>query len=210
MSRPRFFGRIRSAFTIVEMVIALAVAGVLGAIGLFAISGYVSSTNVSSSAQTMKDLADGVLQFKKFVGAYPSALSHLTRQVNGSDKTSCTGVAPTTLVLYTTTAGTGNVAKWPSGAPYFTRTISTTGLPLPIGTVNDALVRTSANTTAGFLQMQIPNVAFDDAVGVNLTIDGPGDTNTTTNLNTTGAVQWSASSTALVTLRYMIPVGPSC
>jgi prepilin-type N-terminal cleavage/methylation domain-containing protein len=191
-------------FTIVEMVIALVVAGVLGAIGIFAISGYTSDQKVATSAQTLRDLSDAVLAFKNTVGAYPSLLSHLTRPITGSDKTACPATS------YTTTATTGNVAKWASGAPYYPRTISTTGLPVAIGTVNDALVRNPTTAGVGFLQIQVPNVSLNDANGVNRIIDGPNDTNGATNLNTTGAVQWSASSTAGVTLNYLIPVGGSC
>lgn len=196
-----------SAFTLIEMVIAMAVAVILSSIGIYVVSGYLNRAKVLQTADMLDDLNGAVQTFKLKVGAYPFRLSHLTRPVATTDTTSCSGISPTTRVLYTATQANIN---WPTASPYFYRTVSVEGLPTPIGVLTDTLRRSTALGTAGRIDMTFTNVQYDDAVALNAVIDGIADANTATNLNTTGAIQWATSSTAGVRLTYGIPVGATC
>lgn len=192
-------------FTLFEIVIAVAVMAVVGSLVIPALTSYLDHSRVASSAQTLQALSQSLFNFRTAVTQSPKRLSHLSTAILSTDTTSCTGVAPTTTVLYG-----ANASRWTPNGPYYDRAISKTGFPLGIGTANDVLVRTSANTTAGFLNITIPSVSFNDAVELNNIVDGPADANQANRSNTTGAVEWGVPVAEQVTVTYSVPVGKSC
>ena len=178
---------------------------VVGSLVIPALTSYLDHSRVASSAQTLQALSQSLFNFRTAVTQSPKRLSHLSTAILSTDTTSCTGVAPTTTVLYG-----ANASRWTPNGPYYDRAISKTGFPLGIGTANDVLVRTSANTTAGFLNITIPSVSFNDAVELNNIVDGPADANQANRSNTTGAVEWGVPVAEQVTVTYSVPVGKSC
>lgn len=195
-------------FTLIEIVVALAVSVILSGVGIYVAVGYLDQQKIMTTADVLTDLNAAVLTYKTKVGAYPFRLSHLTRPIATTDTTSCSGISPSLArVLYTTLQANTN---WATGAPYFYQTISVQGFPLPIGTATDTLRRTVGNAVAGRLELTVPNVQYEDAVALNTLMDGSSDVNTSTNLNLTGAIRWSTSSTAGVRLTFGIPIGKTC
>lgn len=201
-------GSEKSGFSLTEVIIAVAVMAVLGAVVVPAITGYLDRSRVQKSAVVLNDLANALVNFRTTVTDSPKRLSHLSTVIASADTTDCTGTSPTTFVAY----GATNAPKWTTAGPYYPKAISKTGFPLPIGIANDIVVRTSANTTAGFLKITIPNVGLSDANELNKLVDGPNDANAANQTNATGAVQWSTvpSSNLLVTVTYSVPVANSC
>lgn len=194
------------AYTLFEIVIAVAIMAVIGSLLIPVAASYLGRQNVAATANSLKEIAQDLFDFRTAITQSPKRLSHLSTPITALDTTSCTGTAPTTTVLYAT-----NSSKWTGKGPFYDRVISRTGWVLPIGTANDVMVRTSNNTTAGFLNITIPSVSFEDAVELNTIMDGPSDANQVNRSNTTGGVQWGVPSAAeQVTLTYSIPVGNTC
>lgn len=200
------FRRFPIGFSIFEMVVALTIMIVLGAALVPTAASYVESERVKSTAKTLDSLNAAIRTFKTDVTRYPGRIKHLSEPVTGNDTTACNGIAPTTV----NTIGGASAAKWDE--PYFdTRVTAAVGLYLGIGVANDRLTRTSANTTAGFINITIPSVRFQDAKELNDVMDGQGDLNQGNRSNTTGAIQWGIPNAAeQVTVTFGTAVGKTC
>lgn len=198
--------RFSVGFTLMEIVVAVLLMALLGGMIIPVGAQYLDRKRSSDSLVLLVELGAALKTFRATVGNSPKRLSHLATTIVAGDTTSCTGTAPTTTLTY----GATNAPKWATAGPYTFRSISKTGFPLPIGTANDVVVRTSANTAGGFLNITVPNLEFDDALEVNALADGPADPNQGDRSNTTGSIQWSAPVNERVTLTYSVPVGKTC
>lgn len=200
---------VRAAFTMAEIIVALAIMAVLGGVIIPRIAGYVDSQRISSTADTLTDLANAIKTFKTKVGFYPGQLTQLADSVQSTapaDTTDCRpGVG--TLQLFTST----QVTNWRNApGPFYPKAISTTGLQLPIGLASNPVIRSSNNTTAGTLAITINFVNIDDARDLNTLIDGPTDVDVS-GANATGAVRYGAPpANKQVTVTYVVPVGQTC
>lgn len=197
LDRPR-------GFSILEIVVAVAIMAVLGAIVLPSMGSYLDSKRVSDSAATLDSLRLSIGRFRTATTDYPGRLSHLTRRITTSDRSDCNTTA-NTIVYY----AAGSVTGWTNFGPFWDRSIPTTGFVLPIGTVQDSMSRTSTSILPGTLVLTIPNVAIADARELNLLKDGPLDADQANGSNTTGTVQFTVPA-ATVTVTYLIPVANSC
>lgn len=195
----------RAAFTVVEVVIGLAIVAILSAIILGAASGYMRESKISDTASALKDLGTSIRNFKNTVGNYPARLSDLSTAILSTDKTSCSTANPTVV-----TFGATNAAKWPKAGPFYWRAIPRTGIQLPLGATSDGLVRTSTNTSAGYLQIKIFGVRLTDARELNRQLDGTPDADAPDGSNSTGSVQWSVPTGDVVDVTYNVPIGTTC
>lgn len=197
------FTRDRTGFSIIEIVVALAIMTILGAIVLPSAGSYLDKKRVSESAATLDSLRMAIVRFRTATADYPGRLSHLSRLIRSTapaDLTACNTATP-----YVAASVTG----WTNNGPFWNRSIPQTGFVLPIGTVRDSMTRTSISTVAGTMVMTIPNVSIEDARELNLVEDGPQDLDQGDGSNTTGTVQFTAPSTSS-TVSYHIPVAASC
>jgi hypothetical protein len=96
--------------------------------------------------------------------------------------------------------------------PYVNRVSSKNGgFNTGIGVMNDRMVRTAANGTAGNLVITIPSVRLEDADGLNDLIDGTAEASNADLSNSLGAVQWSVpTSNLLVDLTYRWAITAPC
>lgn len=196
----------RWAFTLLEVIATLAVISILaGAVVPSVVAAY-SRRDIERTAVILSTLSASVTAMKASgVARYPYRISHLGSPIASTDTTSCSGVAPTTLSLYA-----GQAANWginPAG-PFFHRTIPVTGFPTPLGVVEDIMVRTTNNTTAGLLPLVIRNVRIDDADELNAIVDG--DADNANGSNTLGKLIWAVPVNGLVDIKYNITAANSC
>lgn len=199
--------RTRKAFSLAEIIVTLTIAAVLGGVLIPRIAGYVDSQRVDTTVATLNAVAAAIGKFRSTVTDYPGRLSDLSTPIANTDPTACNGVSPTTLVAY----GATNGPKWTIFGPYYPKSNSRTGFPLPIGVANDQITRTQNNTTAGQLVITVPNVTIDDARDLNTKMDGPSDVDQGGGDNTTGSIQYGVPpASKLVTLTFRLPAGNSC
>jgi prepilin-type N-terminal cleavage/methylation domain-containing protein len=198
------FVKPQRGFSLPEIIVTLAIAAILGGVLIPRIAGYVDGQRIDTTAATLNALAVSIAKFRSTVTDYPGRLSDLSTPIASGASTACNGIAPTTNQTYSP-----NDTKWTIYGPYYPKSISKTGFPLPIGVANDQITRTSANTTAGQIVITIPNVTIDDARDLNTKMDG--DADQVGGNNTTGSIQYGAPpASKLVTVTFRMPAGNSC
>lgn len=196
----------RHGFSMLEMVVAMAILVVLGAVMVPSSIQYLRAKDIQNTALVLNELADSAKSFKAVITQYPGKLSHLSTPILTGDLSSCSGIAPSPSTA--DDYGATNFPKWIN--PFWRVVIPTQGFRLPIGTANDQMIRTSNNTTAGFLQIIIPNVPYDIALDMNVEMDGPNDP-ISSRSSTTGMIRYGVPSSAeLVQLTYSISVAKTC
>lgn len=203
------FANRRPAFSIIEIVVALAIMTILGAIVLPSVGSYLDQKHVNQSAATLDSLKVAIGRFRTATADYPGRLSHLSTLIKitplPADLTGCNTAANSPQTAYVSASVTG----WTNNGPFWDRSIPRTGFVLPIGTVRDSMHRTSISSVSGTLVMTIPNVTIDDARELNLIEDGPLDADQVDGSNTTGTVRFTLPSTSS-TVTYHVPVAASC
>lgn len=191
-----------------EAIMAIALMAILAAIVVPILVTVDNTQRVTSSFVVMNAIAFAEANFHTAVTQYPGRISHLGTQVLSTDTTDCSGIAPSNAAV---TYG-NNQSKWINGGPFYYRAVSKAGgLPIGIGVINDQMLRTSNNTTAGTLDMVVPAVRLEDAEELNALQDGAAEANNADQSNTLGVVQWAAPDAAnLVTVHFRVPVNNKC
>lgn len=198
----------RPGFTLVEIVVAVAIMALLTAVTLPTVAQYLSDQKIATTASTLTALKNGIATFRANVVVSPSRLTHLTRAITSTDTTSCTGRG---IALPFAPYGSVAALRWSIAGPYYPKALSTYGLQVPIGTISDTLSRTAAAGTASYLNITIRNVRFQDAVKLNDLMDGTADVNQADRSNTTGAVQWGVPDAhERVSVTYSVSIGRLC
>lgn len=194
--RPR--GR---AFTLVEVIVALAVILILAAVAVPQLGGYLDQKRVEETAALLQQLRDALYgpstSFRSNVGANASRLSHLSTPIVNGDGDSCGG---------NYTGGERN--NWPDGGPYINWVIDpAAGLRTPIGQADDLLIRVPLNGggSTGRLRIRFNNsVTLADAQALDLYVDGVVN-------GTSGVVQWSPQAgTDMAALFYDVLIDGTC
>jgi prepilin-type N-terminal cleavage/methylation domain-containing protein len=182
----------RSAFTLVEVIVALAVILILAAVAVPQLGGFLDQKRVEETATLLDEISDALYgpgSFQDNVGANASRLSFLSAPIVNGDDDSCG-----------TNYSNGERADWPDGGPYVNFVIDPIdGLATPIGQAQDQLTRVTGGGT--WLRITWPNtVTLADAQALDVHIDGA--------LNAaTGAVRWTPQAgTDMATLQYDVPV----
>jgi len=73
----------KSGFTLMELMIAIVILGILGAVGIPAYLGYVKQANISTTKQNLKLLSGAITLFKAQTGDYPQSLTDLIKRPSG-------------------------------------------------------------------------------------------------------------------------------
>jgi prepilin-type N-terminal cleavage/methylation domain-containing protein len=193
-----------AAFSLMEIIVALAILAILGATTLPTIKSGMDRAYVAETATRLQALRDGIYNpatganaFFQVVGSYPGRLSQLSTAIVAQDATnspnSCGGSYPN-----------GAVNKWIASGPFVKYTIEPgVGLGTPMGRIDDVLIREPANAAPGVLKMILPEAELDLVARLDLELnsgDGSG----------AGSVQWTPSATNVTTMSFEIPVGNKC
>lgn len=174
----------RRGFTLVEILVALAIGIVLAAAVLPSLIGGVDRSRVTETAESLRGISQAMTAMYEDVGQYPGRLSHLTAGITTDAISGCGG-------QYGAAAAT-----W--AGPYLNRTVPTAGLPLPSGVARDALTFVAGPPPV--LRIHVDNVTERDALELNRMLDGDADA-------AAGGVRWGAvDASGLTELIYARPV----
>ena len=195
---------IRSAFTLAEILVALAIIIIISAIAIPAVAGRIGVGEGQALAGELGALGEGIRRYQENVGSYPPRLDYLT----------VLPAAPTDLCSPVAALSARKIAGW--RGPYVTRNIPTpTVFPAPpvyyvvnLDTINITLVRTPTapnSAVRNFIEISVVNLDSAKASVVEASIDGA------TLDYTDGNVTWLRSTAAgaipvLGTLKYRVPV----
>ena len=176
-------------FTLLEVVIALAIVALVGAVVVASLAGRVRDSRSAAVAQTMATLSDGILQYRADVRRYPKNLTLLaTAPVGVTDL--CNQAVPTTFL-----------SAW--RGPYVKGVILATGIKIQEITVNDALelspVGPYTATTNGALVIVAQDVDSTIARELETRFDGNAD-------YTAGTIRFVHVASGQGTLRFATPV----
>ena len=173
-------GRSRRGFTIVEILVGLAIFAVLTAVLLTNLGGFQEKSRITEIVQTLRNVAMAIREYKRVVGVYPDDLMQLYTRPGATDDDLCGN-----------DIGAAAVNRW--SGPYVDRTIQE---PWALVIGNDTIVNDldrepspAANTIppiyeAGKLQIYVRNVPSDVALLIDAELDGDGSL-------TEGQIQWT-------------------
>jgi prepilin-type N-terminal cleavage/methylation domain-containing protein len=193
----------RAGFTLVEVIVALAVVLILAAVAVPQLAGYLDQKRIEETATQMAEIRDALYKpgttntaFYQTVGSNAGALHQLTTAITTSDLDSCQ-----------TTFSGAQRGNWPNGGPFLNYIVTTSGIATPIGQTDDVLIRVPANGggSTGTLRVRWNNtVSLEDAQALDLYVD-------LTAGSTSGVVQYAAQAgTDMATLYYDIVINGSC
>ncbi|MGI9139929.1 MAG: type II secretion system protein [Gemmatimonadaceae bacterium] len=214
MLTPRLPPRRRPAFTLVEMVFAVAIIAVIASSVVVSLSGYRDRRAVDDSYAFLVTLVDSVYAYERLITRLPARLNHLTTMIDGNRATNYQGTCPAAnpaLASCRTSCGasgtftgapagsynytTADSLAWRDNGPFFHRPLDALGTVIGIGTVSDVLVREPSNTGGtlaesdqrrGVLQIQILSVLAASAQRLDRLVDGVDD-------QAAGTIQWTGS-----------------
>lgn len=178
-------------FTLVEIIVAIAVMLILAATITPSVLGILDKDRVDKGAAVLKNLASGISEFKRDVTKNASRLSQLSVGINTQSENSCGN-----------RFSSGEVSNY--DGPYINREVSSGGIAMEFGIAQNLLIRepaTSASTgAAGVLKIVVTGVSEQDAIALNDAEDGD-------NSSTLGAIRWTTPPVnGFVTLYYTMPI----
>jgi prepilin-type N-terminal cleavage/methylation domain-containing protein len=193
-SRNRPFSRY--GFTLAEILIALAIVAVVGAMVIPVVFSQIRASQVSALSQTYAGLSQGIAEFKRATTRYPLLLSSLSATPAATDDDICGNDLTAT-----------NVALW--RGPYTTRQITTNGVLIGEYTIRNTLRRVAG--TPVMLMMDAGAVSTDIVTDLESQLDAGAADGTTGTIRYTSAAVGSlgAAPAGTYNLSYAIPIN-SC
>jgi len=199
-----------TGFTLIEVVVALAVILILAAVALPSVAGFLDQKRIDATATQLTNVRDAIYDntkganaFSQKVGANPGRLSELDSIIIQGDASYATG----------TDDSCGNafakkeVTNWTASGPFITyNSDRTTGMMTPVGRVEDTLTRIPNNASPGVLRLTfVNNVAVGDALLLDEALDAGSGYNS-------GTVQWTPQNgiNGRVTMYYFVPINGVC
>lgn len=182
--RPR--GR---AFTLVEVIVALAVMLILAAVAVPQLGGYLDQKRIEETAELLVKVRDALTSFAIEVGDNASRLSYLSTPIVSGDADSCGDAY-----------NGGERGRWANRGPYVNFVIDpVAGLATPIGQVDNVLGRATAGTTRVRITWN-NTVTLADAQGLDVYVDGVIN-------GASGTVHWTPLvGTDMATMFYDVPI----
>lgn len=187
-----------AGFSFTEIVVALAIIAVLGAILVPGLTPRLHSAQSATLSQELRALSNGIQSFRENVGHYPSNLTSLAAM--GSGTTDICGA----------TISSADSAKW--RGPYISMTPIAGGIPagdaiISLGLLRNPLTPTVPTAMDGTLRIRVLQVDEKTYNLVEMAFDGYSELSSR---DQTGAVQWALSEGtgfgAAGTLDFYLPV----
>lgn len=177
--------RARNGFTLLEMITALAIMVILGALVVPSIIASADRARVNGAQDSLEAIADAIDLFADRVDRYPRTLSQLVIPITTGDLHICGGT-------YTA----GEAGRW--AGPYLDRSIPAAGIPTGVGTLASVFSVQAHPSGIDYLRTELVGVLTEDAQALDRVIDGADGENE-------GTFRWSAPSGGVVTAYYLIP-----
>jgi len=188
------------AFTVVEVLIALAIIALLAALIIPTAKSQLDKSQVSAVAANLQAVREGILAYRENVGYYPTQLAQLATKPGSGGVTSnnsCGAVTPA-----------ANIAKW--RGPYIAQAITTSGFPSGDVTIQNDLVRTPANTSGapeGTLAVSVTDVVNSATESLAKDVEKAFDGWTADTLTlSSGAIRWTVVSGVMGTMTFHLSI----
>jgi prepilin-type N-terminal cleavage/methylation domain-containing protein len=205
-SSPRTDHRI--GFSLIEVVVALAVILILAAVALPSLTGYLDQKRIDATAVQLAAIRDALYNpagtgFNQLVGnTNAGRLSELDSVIISGNANYATGTDDS---CGGTFSG-GQRTNWIARGPFTTyNSERATGMMFPIGMAEDSLTRIPNSANPGVLRLTFLTVSLADADLLDETIDAG-------NGNASGIVQWTpaAPASGVVTMYYLVTINNDC
>ena len=191
------------AFTLIEVIVSLAVLLILAAVALPSLNGYLDQKSVETTATQLTTVADALNgptnSFYKAMTRNASRLSFLSTVIVQSNA----GYLDSCGAQFTKA---GDITNWTGSGPFVNFNIDrTTGLVTLIGVARDTITRIPFSATTGNLRINfIDGVDLKYATLLDQFVDAGNGFNT-------GTVQWNLPAVnGQVVMFYFIPVNNKC
>ncbi len=194
----------RRGFTLIEVTVALIVVLILAAVTVPTLISTIDQKKVADTRDQLVEVRNSVSNalvtgFYDRVGAYPGRLSELSQPIS------------TTVANHPNSCGTAftaaQVTNWNSFGPFNRIFIPTTGLPVPIGRIENVLVRNPTTATAGTLAFRILAATTSEATELDYMVD-------VSDGATAGTVRWVTPSATggagFADISYVMSVANKC
>jgi prepilin-type N-terminal cleavage/methylation domain-containing protein len=198
-----------SGFTLLEVVVSLAVLLILAGLALPTLSAAADQARVDAAAAQLAAVRDALFDpsrdghaFFQEINANAGRLSELSNVIVANNASYATGADDSCGDDF----GTQHVNRWVAAGPFLNFPIDrNTGMPTPIGIAADSLTRIPNDDDPGVLRINFINsVDVNDARRLDATIDG-------NNGQAVGTVRWlSPAADGVVTMYYFIPINDEC
>ena len=164
--------RSKRGFSLPEVLVAVAMVGVLAAVVLPSVVGQISKGEISRVVQDLQAVETGASLFRSDVGRWPRQLEDLVEVPNADD-----------LSLSGTAYGTGNDPLTTWNGPYLSRGSAGIGLTTSLGGVFEldypGTFRLGTWNGSEFVVIAIENITEAQAEEISLAIDGIDDVDNT-------------------------------
>jgi prepilin-type N-terminal cleavage/methylation domain-containing protein len=181
-SQQQVLRRGEGGFTLVEVVVVLAIVLVLASVIAPSLIGYADERRAQDTAAILSDVATGLVGangFRSKLGSNAGRVSQLTNRPTANnaaiDDDSCGGVI--------TGPEQGN---WDSNAPFVGFMIPRTGLVTPLGIAEDTMSRNPNNNVIGVNQIVFKSVDLRDVLLLDAVLDAGDGAGS-------GVVRWNTS-----------------
>lgn len=171
-------------FTMVEILVALAILAVLTAVLLPALNSKMRDSRTTAIATTLQGLSQGIAEYKKAVTRYPNTLQLLTTPPTASSLDAC-GNTITTWALWR--------------GPYVSREMLAAGTQMGDGSILNQLRRVTAGSST-YLMIDVNGVETQSANDLEASFDG-----SAAPAATTGTIRTAVSGTT-TNVSYSIPI----
>lgn len=174
----------------------LAILFVLGALVVPSIVATADRSRVDGAEDSLSAIREAIGLFSEHVGKRPASLRQLVVPITAS----AVAMPGTDTDICGATYSVGEQARW--AGPYLDRALSASGIPLGVGTAENALSVLPDPSGIDYLQIVVQDVLVEDAEALDRRMDGgdgPGS----------GAFRWDAAAPGFVTARSLIPF-PDC
>lgn len=193
-----------AGFTLLEVVVTLAILSLLAAATLPTLKSAMDRSIVRDTADRLQALRDGIFNpdpagnaFFQQVGAYPGRLHQLSQPIVSANAAvspnSCGG-----------SFNNGQVNGWTPNGPFVKYAITPgVGVGTAMGRIDDVLTRIPPNGGAGELRMTMSDAEVDLVVRLDQELnagDGP----------SAGSIQWTPAVGSVTVLNYVLPIGNKC